>query len=139
MFFALAILGSAIAHADEPLAQRGAWEGRVDYFMTGAALAENTNPPPGGNTDNNVDQIIDGVFEVRASDVQAGATLLAAKLFWAGSQTEPGAACSSSPDTQVTLATPSTAATVVTAESCYCSDGGSAPACAAPVGDRRAP
>ncbi len=107
------------AMANEPITPRGAWEGRVDYFVTGTVLAVDTDG------DFRVDTSAQPAgIAVRAAD--APGTLEAAWLYWGGSQVEPlGAPCTTGADDTVTLGLPGGSAITVTADDCYCSDGGS--------------
>ena len=109
------------ARADEPITQRDSWEGAFAHFMTGASLAEDTD------SDNKVDSSAQPAsFDISSSDIATTATLDTAVLYWGGGQSQSGTACGSgsSEDDTVTLDIPDGSSLSVTADDCYCSDGG---------------
>ncbi|MDX9721979.1 MAG: MopE-related protein [Myxococcota bacterium] len=125
--FAAVLLFTALpALADEPITLRQTWQGNIDYFMTGAALATDGSDS-GGEADTLLPQVS---FDVTSSDVPVTATLESAILYWGGTQNQPsGGACSTTstvPDKVVQLTLPGGSVHTVTAADidCYCADGG---------------
>ncbi len=121
----LALGFPATAAAEVPLSQQEAWDGSVDFFMTGVALAEDTDG------DNKVDASAQPAsFEVQSSDIDpdaavaGNATLEAAYLYWGGKMDQPDGECSAVPDTDVDLTVPSGTTLGVTADGCDCAESG---------------
>jgi hypothetical protein len=115
---AATVLWVATARAgrtDNVPAQFGAWEGLNGYFLTGAALAADTNGDGSADT-----RLTSTSFDVTAVNFPPTATLVSAYLYWGGTQTESGTA-----DLSVGLAIPGLASRDVTADVVYFSDGGS--------------
>jgi hypothetical protein len=109
------------ARADEPVSLRASWSGPVAHFFTGTSLAEDTD------LNGRVDAIVNpATFDVTPADIPATAALLGAILYWGGSQSQPGVACATGADSQVTLILPGGDTLDVAADECYCSDGVSA-------------
>lgn len=116
-FFAL-LVGPTSSWADETVTLRQTFMGPLGFFATGQAMASDINK------DGEVD-VVDqpATVSVSASDVAAGATLVKAFLYWAGTMTQPKAgACTDSGDNQVDLTPPGGSATPITADVSYCSD-----------------
>lgn len=114
----LVVAGTAVpAAADESLKLRQVWEGRVDYFMTGASFAVDTD------MDAKVDRLLlPTVVKVENTVVPFGATLKHVRVYWGGTQTQNGADCvGSQPDREILLSTPDGDAPRITADNCYCS------------------
>ena len=114
------LLWSSVAHADEPFTLRDTWDGNIAHFLTGQTLAEDTDGDGQVNGPNQP-----AIFDVTSADVPTTATLVAAYLYWGGTQNEPTNACSSSPDDTVTFGTADGGSHSVVADFCYCADGGS--------------
>ena len=116
--FLLITLTPLSGFADEPITARAAWEGRVDYFITGAPLAVDTDADFRVDSSSQPQAIVVGAAD-------APGDLEGALLYWGGSQAEPVAgACTSGSDDSISLTLPSGAVTALTADACYCSDGG---------------
>ena len=115
----IAVALARVARADEPLDALATWHGALSSVLVGASLAADTN------LNGALDALaLPATFTVDAGDVPAGASLLAAYLWWGGTQAQPGGPLSSSPDTQVTLTPPGGAPFLVTAQASFGSDGG---------------
>jgi len=114
-----ALVAPSIANADVPVTERQSWDGSIDYFMTGNSMARDTN----GNT--KVDALaLPADIVVSVDDVPPTAELVAAWLYWGGSQEQTvSTPCSSSPDRTLTISIPAVVGTrSITADSCGCSD-----------------
>jgi uncharacterized repeat protein (TIGR01451 family) len=120
LYFALALAMPATASADEPITQRNAWDGQVDFLMTGVNLAEDTD----GN--NKVDASAQPAsFTIASSAVPSSATLEQSYLYWGGKTNQSGSACGGgSIDDEVSLTFPDGTNSNVVADVCYCADGG---------------
>ncbi len=107
--------------ADVPVTERLSWEGTLAVHMTGASMAQDTN----GNT--NVDAAVEpALMPVTPADVPPTSTLVAAILYWAGTQPQGPVACGdlSLRDDAITLTVPGGSPATVVADDCACSDGG---------------
>jgi hypothetical protein len=114
------LLWCPTALPDEPVIERRVWQGTVGHFLNGTPLAVDTDG------DGNVDSTLDWArFNVTAGDVPASCSLMAAILYWGGSQRQPIEACSYGSDSEVTLVLPAGDTLAVGAEERWCSDGGS--------------
>jgi hypothetical protein len=103
------------AYVDTPPEVQINLSGFIDYFMTGATLAIDSN------ANNRVDALsLPATFDVTSSDIAAGARLEQAYLYWGGTQAE-----FVGPDTDITLTLPGGLPGAVNADKCYSSDGGS--------------
>jgi len=111
----LSLTATGSARADEPLALRRSWAGKLDYFSTGAPLATDTN------NDGKVDKPAQpSTVTVGASDLAPGAVLDAAYLYWGA--TRPATNCQPDKlDREVSFTPPGGPATPVMAEVCHCS------------------
>jgi len=116
------MLVAAAGYADEPVSVRASYDGPVAHFLTGATLAAD-----GSDGDSSVDHAVPAHIAVSSADVPATATLVAARLYWAGTQRQSSSSdpCTSSdPDSEVSLELPSGTAVDLDADDCYCADGG---------------
>jgi hypothetical protein len=118
-------LAVAPAQAEVPLTQHSTWDGPLDYFMTGVALAKDTTGNSSVDTTNQP-----ASFEVTSDDINADASvaanadLEAGFLYWGGKKDQPGGDCSAVPDDQVDLTLPSGTQLTVVADECHCADSG---------------
>lgn len=104
-----------VALADSPLTARQSQTGNLQGFFVGTPLAED------GDGDGRVDALDQpATFTVPALPADVGVEL--AVLYWSTSVAQGGAACTSSPDQDVTFTPPGGAPTGVSASSCVCSD-----------------
>ncbi|MCO4772481.1 MAG: DUF11 domain-containing protein [Deltaproteobacteria bacterium] len=117
-FLCFAILAPGLALADTPLAERFSFRRASDFFATGATLAEDTD------NDDKVDTLRDSATVlVEELDLAPGAFLQQALIYWGGTIAE-NANCAgpdSSVDAEVLVTVPGGSATMVTADTCYCS------------------
>lgn len=118
---ALLALTASSASADEPLTQRFTWDGTIDYFASGAALAED-GPDMDTTT---VDRLLQpNSITITAADIPMTAGVRAAYLFWAGTINDQNdCSTTNNIDDTVALSTPGQPATQVTADVCYCASG----------------
>ena len=117
----LLILLPISAMADEAIVDRFAFEGRIDYFMTGINLARDTDGDRRIDTSTQPSK-----FSVDQSSIPNGATLKNAFLYWGGSRLQENGACQSGgADEEITLTTPEGSVLKVNADTCYCSDSSS--------------
>lgn len=106
-------LCAGAARADEPLALRSSWSGNLDFAITGASLATDTN------ADGKVDALaLPGTATI--AGLPADAKVVDAVLYWAA--TQPATQCGSPDnlDDAVLFTPPGGPATMVEGE-CYCS------------------
>lgn len=118
---ALALLSSPLTFADQPLTQLSTWSGSLDFFATGAPLAED-----GADGDTTlVDTLLASAsVDVSTTNVLAGAELVAAYIYWGGSIVNDDCV-GANIDDAVDFTPPGAATpTAVTADACYCSDAG---------------
>jgi len=109
------------ALADEPLAERARHEGTVDFAFVGTPLAIDSD------ADGRADTLaLPASFGTTAAQLPAGSILAAATLYWGGTQVDPGAPCTGTPDDTVTLEAPDGTVVPVTADRCDCAEGGAA-------------
>jgi hypothetical protein len=107
-----------------PVASRATFEGHVAHLLTGVPLAKDTNADGEVNTSNQP-----ASFAITTSDVPSTATILSATLYYGGTQNQinAGTPCTTSgtnPDTAIELTAPASSAAAITADACYCDDGG---------------
>lgn len=112
----LAALAPARAGADEPIELRDTWSGNVDFVITGATLAADTN------NDKKVDALAQP-GEVTIGALPPGAILKSARLYWAASQAPSMCQDPAKLDKEVSFKAPGAAAELVDADGCYCSVG----------------
>ena len=111
------LLFPATSWADEPITERNAWEGQLDFFMTGVNLAKDTNGD--GKPD---DSNQPASFDVAQTSIPSTAALEASYLYWGGSLANND--CPSNQDDEVELTFPGASQpTTITADACFCSDG----------------
>lgn len=101
------------ARADQPIALKQSWSGNLDFAITGASLA----------TDSNNDGKVDALAlpgQASVGGLPPGATVVDAALYWAA--TQPATQCSS-PDNldDAVLFTPPGGAATMVEGTCYCS------------------
>ncbi len=109
------------ALADEPLAERDRHEGTVDFAFVGAPLAIDSD------ADGRADTLaLPASFTTTTAQLPTGSTLLAATLYWGGTQVDPGTPCTGAPDDVVSLQRPDGGTVAVTADRCDCAEGGAA-------------
>jgi len=119
-FAALFTLPATPTRAEEPIVQRFSYGGNIDFFATGAAMAAD-GPDPDTTR---VDYLLHpAITEITPTDLPANPSLRAAFLYWGGSIKNDDCNGTTIDDT-VTFAPPGQPAMEVTAEVCYCSDGG---------------
>jgi MYXO-CTERM domain-containing protein/uncharacterized repeat protein (TIGR01451 family) len=116
-----ALLVPSTSHANEPFTKRFEYAGPVDFFATGVPLGVD-----GPDSDTTMVDILQSSasVDVTSADVPVDATLKAAFLYWGGSITNNNCADLSNMDDVVTFTPPGAAPSSVTADVCYCSDGG---------------
>ena len=118
---ALGVLCPSSAVADTLVEPRFSYERASDFFVTGAAMAEDTDG------DSNVDRVVDPAYAVvSTADIPGGMTLQQALLYWGGSIPDGGNDCNSNApiDDEVLVQPPTLTATSVLADVCYCSAAG---------------
>lgn len=110
-------LVAAPAFANEPLELRESWEGRVSAFMTGVPMAYDTN------SNQRADKLIlPAVVNVSTSALPSDVNLVAARLYWGGTQIQNGDDCvGSDADREVQISRPDGAVRQIVADRCYCS------------------
>ena len=112
-------LGAGEARADAPIALLNTWEGPLEFFATGAALASD-----GPDEDENVDAFISpATVEISADDVPVGAAVQAAYLYWGGSVNNSDCGGATIDDAVEFVPAGGSAVTVL-ADACYCSKAG---------------
>lgn len=117
------------ARADEAIALRQTWSGNLDFAITGAMLAKDTN------ADGKVDALaLPGVATI--AGLPNDAKVLSARLYWAATQAPTQCASPDNLDREVLFTPPGGAATMVEG-ACYCSaaTGYEVQLCHAEVGD----
>jgi uncharacterized repeat protein (TIGR01451 family)/MYXO-CTERM domain-containing protein len=118
------LLTARLARADEPISERFSYTGSLDFFATGATMAADTN------SDNCIDTLAQPAsVEVTSTTLPAGAVLIDAYLYWAGTIPDWGDCGTignhqSNIDDQVDFMPPGGTFTQVTADNCHCSGGG---------------
>jgi hypothetical protein len=96
------------------------WSGNIDAFVTGAPLAGDSN------TNGRVDVSLQPVsFNIDSADLSSTTNITKAYLYWGGTQSESAGACSAVPDSVITLTIPGLGSQIITADTNFCSDGGS--------------
>lgn len=101
------------ARADEAIALRQTWSGNLDFAITGATLAKDTN------ADGKVDALaLPGVATI--AGLPNDAAVLSAWLYWAATQPATQCASPDNLDTEVLFTPPGGVATMVQGD-CYCS------------------
>ncbi|MBI2897479.1 MAG: thrombospondin type 3 repeat-containing protein [Deltaproteobacteria bacterium] len=120
----LGLAAAQSASAQETIVLRAEWSGSIGLFATGAPMAEDT--PADGDTTEADALAQPALVTIRAADVPAGASSVAALLYWAGSVDDNG--CAGGPgdtiDRNVTLTVPNGTPVGVAADVCYCHLGG---------------
>ena len=106
------------ARADQPLTELSTWTGAIDFFSTGAPLAIDGNDPDSTMVDTMAQP---ATVSVNASEVPAGASLVAAYLYWGGSIVNDDCGGTTIDDT-VDFTPPGGSISTVVADQCFCSD-----------------
>ena len=117
----IGVLLSCPALADTPVQARISYQRASDFFVTGAAMAEDTDG------DSNVDRIVDPAYAVvSTADIPGGVVLQQALLYWGGSIPDGGNDCGPNApiDEEVAVRPPGQGVSSVLADVCYCSAAG---------------
>jgi hypothetical protein len=104
--------------ADTPMTARFDSTGALGYFMTGAALAIDTDDDGKVQLSSQPSSVT-----ILNTDIPTGASLVRAYLYWAGSQTQSGAPCTVH-DNTVTFQPPGGTLQSVTEDTSFCADSG---------------
>ena len=116
---ALVAFGATEARADAPIALLERWEGPLEFFATGAALASD-----GPDEDENVDAFISpATVEISPADVPPTAAVQAAYLYWGGSVNNSDCGGATIDDAVEFVPAGGSPVTVL-ADACYCSKAG---------------
>ncbi len=117
----VALLLAPVARADTPLGLLGTWSGPVDFFATGAPMAQD-----GPDADTTLaDELVPvPSVNVTVADVPVGASLFAAYLYWAGSIADNND-CQDATyiDDTVLFTPPNGVSKTVLADACFCCAG----------------
>lgn len=112
--------GCATAFADQPIALRNQWSGKVDFHVIGAPLAVDGNDADSTQVDT---LLPSASVNVTTANIPASATLVQVFVYWTGSIGNDG--CTGALfDRTINFTAPGGTATAVTADSCVCSDAG---------------